>query len=138
MKDARMIRRHWLRITGGCCLAAMVALTGCGSEEIENPLDEMDEDQQAVAALVGQVSDYAAQGQKSLRSIFTRDGAPSSGDVKKYKARYFELDGDVTVSGDSATFPVKVGQYKSPGTAVAQWKATKVDGNWKLADAPLP
>ena len=67
-----------------------------------------------------------------------KDNQPKSSDRAKYHENYFELDGDIVVSGTSASFPVKIGSYTSEATTVKQWKAEKVGDQWLLSETPLP
>jgi hypothetical protein len=49
----------------------------------------------------------------------------------------FDIDGDITVTGDTATFPIKITNYETQASSTATWKAQKVDGTWLLSDAPV-
>ena len=124
-------RSSWVRlVTGAACV---VAALGCGgSQPVESPVKGMSEDQQSIVDLVHGLADYAAQDLKSLRSKFTKDAAPKSSDQAKMKKAYFDIDGDINVSGETANFQVKV----SGGPPVA-WKAVSQDGFWLLSETPM-
>ena len=124
-------RSSWVRlVTGAACV--VVALGCGGSQPVESPVKGMSEDQQSIVDLVHGLADYAAQDLKSLRSKFTKDAAPKSSDQAKMKKAYFDIDGDINVSGETANFQVKV----SGGPPVA-WKAVSQDGVWLLSETPM-
>jgi hypothetical protein len=122
---------------GLCAVLALLLLPlGCGGgQEAVKPQDLTD-DQKEIIALVGGVSDVATELTR-LRSVFTKDAAPSQAEMKDYSSHYFQVTGDVSVTGDTATIPVKVASYSSDSTANVTWKAAKDSGKWKLTDAPV-
>ena len=115
----------------------LVAQLGCGGGDTPASPGELTADQIEILALVGGVSDMASDLNR-LRESFTKESAPKSADLKKYSGNMFEIAGDISISGDTASFPVKISSYSSDASVEKQWKATKQDGKWKLSDTPLP
>jgi hypothetical protein len=50
----------------------------------------------------------------------------------------FSVAGAISVSGDSASFPVAITSNSTEASVEKQWKAVKANGKWKLSEAPLP
>ena len=136
----------WMgRLAGGkfyLVLAASLVLAlqvGCGDGTATSTtgVGELSPDQAAINSLVSGVSDMSSELSR-LRESFTKDNAPKSSDKAKYAANYFEIEGDIVVSGTTANFPVKISSYTTEDTRQMQWKAEKVGDTWLLSDTPLP
>ena len=117
-------------------LCALVFQLGCGGGEGEKVGVSTDEDVIAISQLVSGASDLAVQGLSQVRTIFTKDAAPNQAKVKELKESYFNIEGDVSVAGTSATIPVRVNSYANGPGALVTWKAVKEGDGWKLTDAP--
>ena len=50
----------------------------------------------------------------------------------------FRINGDITVTGTTASFVVEIGNYEDGQVVEKTWKATKDGDAWKLSDTPLP
>ncbi len=138
MMDAWMTTMGRRQTMGLCAFAALLALPlGCGGGAAKSTVADMTDDQKAVSALVGGVSDYSTELAR-LREVFTKDGAPSSADRKKYADNGFEIDGDINVAGSSATVQVKIMNYATGDTRSATWKLVKEGDKWLLSEAPVP
>lgn len=127
-------------------LAVLLAAvqTGCGGGGGITGTSQS-EDEKQIYALIGSLSDRAANMDRNealskLREAFTGDNAPSASDVQVYKDRMFEITDKISVSGNTATFTVRVAPYDpdkgKEGTM--QWKAVKEGTTWKVAESPLP
>ncbi|MDG2385271.1 MAG: hypothetical protein P8N76_26615 [Pirellulaceae bacterium] len=128
---------QWL--LGILAVSALGMAVGCGGggQKTADPASGMDEDQKAVDNLVGKVSDISGS-LPALRAIFTKEASPSSATAAKYGKNMFSVVDDIVISGSTATMNVEVCGYEEnsvPSTKV--WKAQKVDGKWKLSNAPV-
>ena len=73
-----------------------------------------------------------------MKPLFAPGCEPSSEALLRYPEYHFEGKPPVQ-SGDSATVVVVVKDAKTGGPAgEVQWSMTKINGKWKLKDAPLP
>jgi hypothetical protein len=117
-------------------MALCAPLVGCGGGEVATTSTEVTEDQMAVGSLPSLAADKSNDLAR-LREVFVKDAWPSSSDRKKYADHMFDIDGDITVTGDTATFPIKITNYETQASSTATWKAQKVDGTWLLSDAPV-
>jgi hypothetical protein len=123
----------------------MAVQLGCGGGDGSSGDRPQTEDERQLFALVGGVSDRAANPTTSvaleqLREAFTRESAPSSADVKTYKERMFEITSPIAITGNTATFTVRVAPYDPDQgkEGQVQWKAVKEGADWKIAESPLP
>ncbi|MCP4190271.1 MAG: hypothetical protein GY768_06565 [Planctomycetaceae bacterium] len=134
--DSGKIGVQWF--FGILAVVAFGMTVGCGGDKkAADPAVGMTEDQKAVDNLVGKVSDISGSLQ-ALRAIFTKEASPSAATAAKYGKNMFSIIDDIVVTGDTATMNVEVCGYEEnsqPTTKV--WKAQKVDGEWKLSDAPV-
>ncbi|QDS90877.1 hypothetical protein CA51_49540 [Rosistilla oblonga] len=126
-------------------VALLVApvLIGCGSTD---PVQVTDA--QNLNAQVEGLGD-AAGDEASFAKAFVAGAAPEN--RKDYGARGFQVVGDATVDGDSATVPVKIfggvysttgkdGGSKKPSDATETeqvWTLQRNGDTWKIKDAPL-
>ena len=58
-------------------------------------------------------------------------------DREKFAKLGFDVAGEISISGDTATFPVKIIDYEKETDTTVTWKAQKVGEEWKLSEAPL-
>jgi hypothetical protein len=128
---------RWVLVLSVAALA-----TGCGGGGTPEDLTAgMTDEQKAIDVLVGTVADYSGSSER-LRTLFTKEGAPSGSAVPKYgQYMYYVADGtQISVTGTSATVPVTMTRTgeESPTPVEKQWKVEKVGDEWKLSDAPLP
>lgn len=131
------IHRFVAVIQKAVVLVAFAAIVGCGSDEPVDLDAEMTEDQINVNTVVSSISDSATDLGR-LRENFTKEAAPKSSDLKDYANNYFSVDGDINVTGSTATFSVKVMNYESGAEKTANWKAVKEGDKWLLSEAPVP
>ncbi|QDV71393.1 hypothetical protein Poly24_51290 [Rosistilla carotiformis] len=124
-------------------LLAAPALVGCGSTD---PVQVTDA--QNLNAQVEGLGD-AAGDEESFSKAFVTGAAPEN--RKDYGARGFQVVGEATVDGDSATVPVKIfggvystsgkdGGRKKPSDATETeqvWTLQRNGDVWKIKDAPL-
>ncbi len=121
---------------------ALCSLLGCGSGEGAQATVE-----QNVNAQIEGLGD-AAGSEEMFSEAFVAGEAPKNRD--DYASRGYEVVGDANISGDTATVPVKIfgGVFASQAGDRAKesptspevettWTLQKVDGAWKIKDAPL-
>ncbi|MCM2373577.1 hypothetical protein [Aporhodopirellula aestuarii] len=124
---------------------ALFTLTGigCDSSGSVKPSDE----QNAFASVAG-LGDMAGD-DESFAKAFVAGSVPKN--RKDYSERGYEVAGEATFDGDTATVPVKIfgGVHATSGgekrggkpSAVSQteqiWTLIRVDDKWKIKDAPL-
>lgn len=127
---------------GLASLLLLVFATGCGSKAIK-PTDE----QNAFASVEG-LGDMAGD-DDTFASAFISGAVPD--DRIEYGKRGYQVNGDATFDGDQATVPVRIfggvhatssrDTRNSRASTVAEteqtWTLQRVDGQWKLKDAPL-
>lgn len=119
-------------------LLVLAVQFGCGGGgQGDATVVDNNPDVQRISQLVGGASDLASQGLTALRGSFTKDAAPNQAKVQQFKESFFAIEGDVAVSGTTATIPVRVNSYASGPGPLVTWKATKEGDDWKLSDAPL-
>lgn len=119
----------------------LFATIGCGSSVVK-PTDE----QNAFASVEG-LGDMAGD-DKMFTSAFISGAVPD--DRVEYGKRGYQVNGDATFDGDQVTVPVKIfggvhatssRDLRSKASTVAEteqtWTLQRVDGQWKLKDAPL-
>lgn len=117
-------------------------LLGCGSGGAAQATVE----QNAYAQITG-LGD-AAGSQEMFADAFVDGAAPKN--RKDYASRGFEVTGDATISGDTASVPVKIfggvfssdsGDHGKESATIAEvettWTLQKSDTGWKIKDAPL-
>lgn len=135
-----MKSNHWLRIAG---LSLLMTYVGCGSSGPIKPTDE----QNAFASVEG-LGDLTADDQM-FAAAFVAGAAPDN--RKDYSQRGYQVNGEPTVAGDQLSVPVKIfgvahatesaDSSRSKPSTVAEteqvWTLQRVDGQWKLKDAPL-
>ncbi len=117
-------------------LAALVA-SGCNRAVPLNPDVPTDK---RILMLVGDVDDFAQSKNElgRIKQLFAPGSEPSPQALRRYMAYRYEGKPPV-LSGDSATVAVMVKDAKTGSPAgEVQWSIAKVDGVWKLKDAPLP
>ncbi|TWU20570.1 hypothetical protein Pla52o_44480 [Novipirellula galeiformis] len=121
----------------------LVPLVGCGGSATV----KLTEEQNAFASVEG-LGDLAGD-DAMFASAFVAGAAPEN--RKDYGERGYQVAGVPTFDGDSVTVPVKIfgGVYstssrdgrRSKASSVTEteqlWTLQRVDGHWKLKDAPL-
>jgi len=108
--------------------------SGCGESGPGGP-SYGGEEGRKIAQLVELVNDEKSTS-KNLARLFVKGAAPK--DTRKYPLYYFEVSGEPTVSGDSATAMVKVKQEAGEETVEKEWSFAKEGDAWKIKSAPLP
>jgi hypothetical protein len=117
---------------------------GCGGDDGARGQASQTEDEKQIYSLVGGVSDKSvaptnASSLDRLREVFTKENAPSSSVLKTYQENMFEITSPIEVTGNSASFTVKIAKYTATDEFTEkQWKAVKEGDVWKLSDTPLP
>lgn len=115
---------------------------GCGSAAVKST-----DEQNAFASVEG-LGDVAGD-EKMFASAFVSGAVPD--DRVEYGKRGYQVNGDATFDGDQATVPVKIfggvhatsssESRSSRASKVADteqtWTLQRVDGQWKIKDAPL-
>ncbi|TWT73004.1 hypothetical protein [Allorhodopirellula solitaria] len=121
------------------CISSTV---GCGSSAVK-PTDE----QNAFASVEG-LGDIAGD-QQMFANAFVPGSVPE--DRAEYGKRGYQVSGEATYDGDQVTVPVKIfggvhetagrdGGRSKPskaGETEQVWTLQRIDGQWKLKDAPL-
>lgn len=130
----RLNRRSGWALVLGLIIGALQV--GCGGETTETGMTEWTPDQMEVAMLPTRATDYSNDLTR-LRSAFTKEAAPSNSDREKFAKLGFDVAGEISISGDTATFPVKIIDYEKETDTTVTWKAQKVGEEWKLSEAPL-
>jgi len=129
----------WVSRCVALCVVA-VALIGCGGPQEAPKATGLTDDQKAVNSMVGSISDYASTVER-LKSKFVKAKPPKASDLPKFSGVSISTDGDIAISGDSATVPVAIIKYDANGNAqppVKQtWKFAKEGGEWKYVETPL-
>lgn len=116
-------------------LATMVLVAGCGGS-VENPEASL-EDEDLVKRLVSDVSLGGEGGLKRFQDCFATDPVPGEAEREKYRQYRFRAT-DASAGGDTAEVTVEVETADETPAGEQQWTAVKVDGKWKLDQAPLP
>jgi hypothetical protein len=117
-------------------LAGIVAL-GCDrpvARDPEIPPDVL------ILRPIGDVDDRSSSpGELDLmKKVFVPGSEPSEKDLQRYPAYRYEGK-QISQSGDSATVTVVLTDAKTGSPAgEVQWSLTKVNGTWRIKDAPLP
>jgi hypothetical protein len=142
MKESINAKRFIMVVLGALLLAVQL---GCGGEDGGATTDRpQTEDEKQIYALVGGVSDKAAgpeasENLKRLRESFTKENAPSGSQLKTYQDHMFEISSPINVTGNTASFTVKIAKYTATDVGIEkQWKAVKEGDVWKLSETPLP
>jgi hypothetical protein len=113
---------------------------GISSPTAEKATAKLTDDQRAIYRLISGVPDSSTTLPR-LREIFTRDGAPSAADLNKFKTNRFIVEGDINVSGDTATFNVAISPNteNAPPPVIKPWTAKKdPQKGWLISEAQLP
>ncbi|MGA2617496.1 MAG: hypothetical protein ABSF26_07800 [Thermoguttaceae bacterium] len=104
------------------------------------PLDPDVPTDKRILMLVDDVDDFSQSKDElgRIRQLFVPESQPSRETLLRYVPYRYEGKPPVR-SGDSATVTVMVKDAKT-GNPVGevQWSITKVDGVWRIKDAPLP
>jgi hypothetical protein len=122
-------------------LAPVVLLAaGCGGSAGGRKEDGSLSDREQVRQYIQSMGDIAGT-PASFAKQFADGAAPAKADMAKYAAFEFNVAGDPTISGDSATVPVQV--LKSGGgvdevVGTTTWTLAKAGDGWKIKTAPLP
>jgi hypothetical protein len=123
-----------------CRFAGLFALfcgyvSGCGGGA-EPYVYEPDEEEK-VRSRVADMAD-AKRDPEQFRELFTSASAPDDAAIEEYR-KYDFYAKSVSISGDSATASVEA-MHPQTGEvrATLQWKLQRADGEWKIAESPLP
>ena len=113
-------------------LLAALFIAGCGVDQ-----ERFGEEAKAVRNIVPGLQGYAKTDPQRFANSFVQGKAPMAN-----RGRYAMVQVVSTrakVNGDEATLDIVV-LNPADGEKIAdkEWTAVKVDGHWKLQDAPLP
>src|SRR5262245_26327550 len=131
LEDPRMRQSCPLTLTG--VVLSTVVLSGC-SKTGAGP-SYGGEEGRKIAQLVELVNDEKSTA-PNLARLFVKGAAPK--DSRKYPLYYYEVSGNPTVSGDTATAMVKVKLEAGEETVEKEWSFAKEGEAWKIKSAPLP
>lgn len=107
-------------------------MTGCGVDQ-----ERFGEEAKAARGVVSGISGSAQYDPQRFASRFAPGKAPMA-DRMKY-AMVGILANSAKIDGDQAVIEVSIlNPQTSEKIADQQWTAVKIDGSWKLQDAPLP
>ena len=114
-----------------CCLAVLLALSGCGSPEPEgpNPIQQLQ-------MLIANLPDSATKPQR-FESFFAAGSAPDANERMKYRTVMLYAE-KATQEGDTAKVQVSVEDSQGKKLGEVEWTAVKIGADWKLQKAPLP
>jgi hypothetical protein len=116
--------------TAAVALAALAFLAGCrASSNDAGGLAEGDQVRQFVRSMDGK--------SKFLADRFAKGSAPAAGDLAKYGKYKYRVDGNPSISGESATAKIKLLDDKDQQVGTAEWTFVKEGGQWKIKTAPL-
>ncbi len=125
---------------GAVALLLLATLAGCGGSSNLELNDAV-----RIGIVVSNVSEaVTSPAAERFERLFAEGVAPPVAERAKYgPPLQFNVEGEPEVSGDSATFSVKVVRDEpnaAEPVAVGQveWTAVKVGDQWKLKTAPLP
>lgn len=94
-----------------------------------------DPEKKSIISLTQQLGD-ASNSAETFAALFVADGAPQDR-MKDFNAYMFSAKPEsITMEGDSAKMLVEVIDTSDQGTDV-EWSFKKVDGQWKIAEAPF-
>jgi hypothetical protein len=119
--------------------AILVTLIWCvaGCRHTTAP-DYGGEDGGKIAALVDRMNDDSNTVPK-LKASFASGTPIGKKDIKTYPRFRYEIKGNPTVSGDSATATVEVCAYSGDDTgSEKEWTFVREGADWKIKSAPLP
>ena len=105
--------------------------SGCGSSDVQAP----QKDDELLAGLVADTAEKCYAPAPAKEHFVT---PPDKTALKRYAVLTFETAGRASVSGGTATVPVKVYDPNGKETGQVEWKFVKSGERWKLESAPLP
>jgi|SRR5262245_65646715 len=108
----------------------LLLLHGCGSEAKR----EQQPDEQLVSLVTG-TPDKALNAKQAKEHFVT---VPAKGELQRYAQLSFEPAGSPSVSGNTATVPVKITAPDGTLKGEVTWEFVKDGDRWKLKNAPLP
>lgn len=116
-------------------------MVGCGGGGTPAPKAAgLSDDQKAIMALVGGFADTSSN-LKRLTPAFVKANAPKQADMAKFKNCSATVDGEIAVSGETATAPVAITKFDDNGNTSPPtkqtWKFQKEGGEWKFVETPI-
>lgn len=113
------------------CVAVSLAVFGCSQDRKVN----MGSDEGSlVAGVLDDLNEFKSTESK-LASLLVRQGVlPASDNVGMLE---FYIVGKPTIEGDSAKATVSISKLGGFDPKEQQWSFKKVDGKWKIENAPL-
>ncbi|MEY2611487.1 MAG: hypothetical protein RL069_298 [Planctomycetota bacterium] len=114
-----------------CCLVVSLVVLGCSQEKTVNMGSE---DGRLVAGVLDDLNEFKSTEGK-LALLLVRPGVLPSSD--KVGLLEFYIVGKPTIDGDSAKATVSISKLGGLDPKEQQWSFKKVDGNWKIENAPL-
>src|SRR5947209_8179587 len=121
-----------------CLLVSLSALTvGCGGGP--SLPSRGGADGRKIAELIGNFNDDVSN-MKRMTASFAKDAMPTKpAEIKRYSTYMYELAGDPSVSGATATANVKMREHRSgDNRGPVEWSFVKEGDAWKIKSAPLP
>lgn len=111
-------------------LLLVLILMGCTQPKVANMGSE---DGRLVADLVDNLNEFNSSEAK-LASILSKPGVLTSGKIGSLE---FYIVGKPTVDGEVAKARVSISKLGGADPKEQEWSFRKVDGNWKIENAPL-
>lgn len=117
-------------------LALLCCVFGCGGGNVQTTPPADDPNLIAIKGLVQMIGDKARTSGDDFADSFVEDAAPQDS-IKDYAEYMYQTQDDtVVVEGDSAKMQVEAIDPSDQGIMV-EWSFKKVDGTWKIVEAPL-
>lgn len=115
-----------------------LSAAGCGGSVAQPPSYGSD-DGKAIAVLVDQVNEFKSTA-SHFEKLFAPGAAPKGAAGKKYATLSYDVSGNPTVSGATATARVKMRKEMGDGgdAGEQEWSFVKDGDKWKIKSAPLP
>ena len=114
--------------------AALTTLAGCASSQDAAPASEQTTIVQVVKSFNG-----AKNNAKFAADWFAQGAAPAAAELRSYARYDCKVAEKPTVSGDTATVPIKVLKINTEEeVGRVEWTLVKENGQWRLKSAPLP
>jgi hypothetical protein len=123
------------RIAAGVAVLLLTAgLAGCGGHKRPNFGSD---DGLKIAELIDLLVDDASSARRA-QTLFAREATPKAAGLRKYGKYTFNLDGNPTVTGDTATATVHFRRHTGQEVGAKEWTFVKEGAEWKIKSAPLP
>jgi hypothetical protein len=118
-------------------IAVAATLAGCDSRPAVPTYGGPDG--QRIARRVSDFNDDVSNPKKMAASFATGALPAKPAETKRYSSYMYQLAGDPSVSGATATAPVKLREHRSgEERGPLEWTFVKEGDAWKIKSAPLP